>query len=319
MTLYLTSTLVLVALAAISGLALNLQWGLGGLINFGLFGFYMLAAYVCALLALAGVPPVLAMLAAMAVTALVSGLVSLISIRLSEDYLAIVTLGFAECLRLLVINEEWLTRGTLGLPGIPRPSFDFAQGLSADVSFLLFSLVCLALVFGLYQMIARAPLGRTLRGLRDDPMVAETLGKPVQRLRWQVFALGGGMVAVAGSLHAFYYTYIDPTQFSTIITAYAFIAVLMGGRGSGPGVLLSAFSVILLLEGSRFLNGHFDVMDAGQLAAIRLILVGAGVVLIIRFKPQGFVQEYRLRAAARAQAPAASRDSLPFASKLSER
>lgn len=295
MTLYLTSTLVLVILAAISGLALNLQWGLGGLINFGLFGFYMLAAYTTGLLVHVGVPPLLAMLASIALTALVSGLVSLITVRLSEDYLAIVTLGFAECLRLLIINEDWLTRGTMGLAGIARPFQGAFGGAAPDAILLGLSVVCLLLVMVAYQSIARSPLGRLLRGLRQDPLVVESLGKHVQRIRWQVFAVGGAMVAVAGSLHAFYYSYIDPTQFTTIITAYAFIAVLMGGRGSAPGVLLSAFTVILLLEGSRFINDHFSLIDAGQLASLRLMLVGLLLILIIRFKPKGFIAEYRLR------------------------
>lgn len=295
MSLYLTSTLVLVILSAITGLALNLQWGLGGLINFGLFGFYMLAAYATGLLVHAGVQPLLAMLVALALTALVSALVSQVAIRLSEDYLAIVTLGFAECLRLLIINEDWLTRGTLGLAGISRPFQGAFGGAAPDAVLLAFAVLCLALVLLVYQAIARSPLGRTLRGLRQDPLVVETLGHRVQRIRWQIFAVGGAMVGVAGSLHAFYYSYIDPTQFTTIITAYAFIAVLMGGRGSGPGVLLASFSVILLLEGSRFLNDQFGFIDAGQLASLRLMLVGVLLVLIIRFKPRGFVAEYRFK------------------------
>ena len=299
MSLYLTSTLVLVILSAITGLALNLQWGLGGLINFGLFGFYMLSAYATGLLVHAGMTPVLAMLAALALTALVSALVSQVAIRLSEDYLAIVTLGFAECLRILVTNEEWLTRGVMGLAGITRPFSGAFAGYSADLVFLMFALACLLIVFAVYELIARSPLGRTLRGIRDDPLVVETLGKHVQRVRWKTFALGGAMVGVAGSLHAFYYSYIDPTQFTTIITAYAFVAVLMGGRGSAPGVLLSSFTVILMLEGSRFLNDQLGFMDAAQLASLRLMLVGLLIILIIRFKPAGFVAEYRLKVSPR--------------------
>jgi ABC-type branched-subunit amino acid transport system permease subunit len=297
MSLYLTSTLVLVILAAITGLALNLQWGLGGLINFGLFGFYMLAAYATGLLTHAGLPPLLAMAISLAITALVSALVSQIAIRLSEDYLAIVTLGFAECLRLLVMNEDWLTRGVMGLAGIVRPFHGAFGGRAPDAVFLLFCGACLLVVFVVYELIARSPLGRALRGIRDDPLVIETLGKHVQRIRWKTFALGGAMVGVAGSLHAFYYSYIDPTQFTTIITAYAFIAVLMGGRGSARGVLLSSFSVILLLEGSRFVNDQFSFIDAAQLASLRFIMVGVVIIAIIRFKPEGFVAEYRLKLA----------------------
>lgn len=293
---YLLATATLVVIAAIAGLALNLQWGLGGLVNFGLFGFYMLGAYGCGLFSLWGAPPLLAMAGAIVLVAAASAATSLISIRLSEDYLAIVTLGFAECLKLFISYEEWLTRGTLGIPGIVRP---FAGRLPAaynDAVFLAFAALCLLVVFAVFERLARSPFGRTLRATREDPAVAETLGKNVLALRLKTFALGGAALGVAGSLHAFYYTYIDPTQFGTTITAYAFMAVVIGGRGSNFGVLLASFTVIALLEGSRFVIDAFSLLDGSQLAALRLFLVGVGLVAILIFKPDGLVREYRLRA-----------------------
>jgi branched-chain amino acid transport system permease protein len=288
MNAYLFSLLMLVAIACISGLALNLQWGLTGLVNFGLFGFYMLAAYVCAQLTVHHWPPLLAMLAAVLVTAAVSALVSLISVRLSEDYLAIVTLGFAECLKLVINHEEWLTRGSLGIADIARP-------VSNPTGFLAFSLGLVVLVFVVFEKVARSPLGRTARALRDDPLVAATMGKNVLGTRLRLFALGGAAVGIAGSLHAFYYQYIDPTQFGPIITAYAFMAVIIGGRGSNVGVLLSAFTVIMLLEGTRFLNDSVSWLSAPQLAALRLMLIGLALILMLIFKPGGLAKEYRLR------------------------
>lgn len=298
MTSYLVATLILVAISTLAALALNLQWGLGGLVNFGLFGFYMLGAYVCGLLTVSGVPPLAAMAGAIVVTAAASALVSLISIRLSEDYLAIVTLGFAECLRLFISYEDWLTRGTLGIPGITRP---FAHQVSpqwSDVVFLAFAYVCLALAFVLLRRITRAPFGRLVRATRDDPTVAEALGKNVLALRAKVFATGGALLGVAGSLHAFYYTYIDPTQFGTTLTAYAFMAVIIGGRGSHIGVLLAGFTVILLLEGSRFLSDVIPFLDGAQLAALRLVLVGVSLIAILIYRPEGLVREYRFRSGA---------------------
>ena len=298
MTAYLLATLILVAIATIAALALNLQWGLGGLVNFGLFGFYMLGANVCALLDVNGVPPLAAMAAAIAVTAAASAAVSLISVRLSEDYLAIVTLGFAECLRLFISYEDWLTRGMLGVPGIARP---FAHQIGpqwSDAVFLVFAYACLALAFLLLRRITRAPFGRLVRATRDDPTVAEGLGKNVLALRAKVFAIGGALLGVAGSLHAFYYTYIDPTQFGTTLTAYAFMAVIIGGRGSHIGVLVAGFTVILLLEGSRFLSDVIPFLDGAQLAALRLVLVGVSLIAILIYRPEGLVREYRLRSGA---------------------
>ncbi|MGJ7541942.1 branched-chain amino acid ABC transporter permease [Variovorax sp. LT1R16] len=289
MTTYLFSILVLVTLASLAGLALNMQWGLTGLVNFGLFGFYMLAAYLCAQMATRlHWNPWLAMIAAIALTALASALVSLISIRLSEDYLAIVTLGFAESLKLVITHESWLTRGSLGISAIPRP-------VENDTAFLLLAVALLALVFIVFEIVARSPLGRTARALRDDPVVVATLGKNVLGLRLKLFALGGVAVGVAGCLHAFYYRYIDPTQFGPIITAYAFMAVIIGGRGSNRGVLLSAGTVILLLEGTRFLSDYVSWLSPSQLASLRLMLIGVGLILMLIYKPQGMTREYRLR------------------------
>jgi ABC-type branched-subunit amino acid transport system permease subunit len=295
---YLLATLVLVAIATIAGLALNLQWGLGGLVNFGLFGFYMLGAYVCALLDVRGVPPLAAMAAAIAVTAAVSAAVSLISVRLSEDYLAIVTLGFAECVRLFISYEEWLTRGTLGVPGITRPFAGSVPSEWSDAAFLAFAFAWLALIFLLLRMLTRAPFGRLVRATRDDATVAEALGKNVLAVRAKVFAIGGALLGVAGSLHAFHYTYIDPTQFTTTLNAYAFMAVIIGGRGSHLGTLIAGFTVIMLLEGSRFLVDVIPFLDGAHLAALRLFLVGAGLVAILIYKPGGLVREYRLRSGA---------------------
>ncbi|MBB3211843.1 branched-chain amino acid transport system permease protein [Herbaspirillum sp. Sphag1AN] len=285
---YLFSILVLMSLAGIVALALNLQWGLSGMVNFGLFGFYMLGAYLCAILVYYGSNPWSAMLAAIIGTALASALVSLISIRLADDYLAIVTLGFAECMKLLIIHEDWATRGSLGIADIARP-------VHSEAAFLVLTLLALALVFVLLELISRAPFGRVARALRDDPLVAATLGKNVLAFRVKLFAAGGAAIGLAGALHAFYYQYIDPTQFGPIITAYAFMAVIIGGRGSNRGVLLSTFTVVLLLESTRFLNDYISWLSAAQLASLRLILIGLVLILILIFRPQGWIREYRFK------------------------
>ena len=109
---YLITILTLVGIVAILGLALNLQWGLCGMVNFGMAGFFALGAYTAALLALAGAGSLAATLAAAVVCAAACSVVAVISLRLSEEYLAILTLGFGEVIRLFVLNEEWLTHGT---------------------------------------------------------------------------------------------------------------------------------------------------------------------------------------------------------------
>ncbi|NGM86975.1 branched-chain amino acid ABC transporter permease [Parapusillimonas sp. SGNA-6] len=287
MTSYLLSLVTLAVIAGVAGLALNIQWGTTGLVNFGLFGFYMVAAYACALLTThLGWAPWQAIIAAIVLTTVVSALVSLISLRLDDDYFAIVTLAFAESVKLIANNEDWLTRGSTGIPGIPRP-------FTTDVGMLLFALAGLGLVFFAFEVISRSPLGRTARALRDDPLVAETLGKNVLGARWRLFALGGAALGIAGCLHAFYYQYIDPTQFSIAMTASAFMLVILAGRGSHRGVLVSSMTVVVLIEGTRFLDDYLTWLAPHQLAALRLILIGSVLILLLIYKPQGFGPEYQ--------------------------
>jgi branched-chain amino acid transport system permease protein len=292
---YLVTILTLVGIVTILGLALNLQWGLCGMVNFGMAGFFALGAYTAALVALAGAGSLGATLAAALVCAAACGLVALISFRLSEEYLAILTLGFGEVIRLFVLSEEWLTQGALGLPGIPRPLWGWVSEKNYEVWFLgLLAAVVLALFVAL-EILLHSPFGRAIRAVREDDVVATTLGKNVVMLRVKAFALGGAIIGVAGAFHAYYLTYIDPSQFSATITAYVFMAVIAGGRGSNRGLLLGAATIMVFIEGSRFLKDLFNVLDATQLAAIRLILIGLGLILFLIYRPQGFLPEYRLK------------------------
>jgi branched-chain amino acid transport system permease protein len=291
---YLITILTLVGIVAILGLALNLQWGLCGMVNFGMAGFFALGAYTAALLALAGAGSLAATLAAAVVCAAACAVVAVISLRLSEEYLAILTLGFGEVIRLFVLNEEWLTHGSLGLPGIPRPLWGFVSEKSYEALFLGLLIAVVLALFVALEILLHSPFGRAIRAVREDDIVATTLGKNVVMLRVKAFGLGGAIIGVAGAFHAYYLTYIDPSQFSATITAYVFMAVI-AGRGSNRGLLLGAATIMVFIEGTRFLKDLFNVLDATQLAAIRLILIGLGLILFLIYRPQGFLPEYRLK------------------------
>ncbi len=286
-----------VCFSAILALALNFQWGLGGMVNFGLAGLYALGAYSCALLMLkGGANTFFATLGAMAIVAAACGIIALVTLRVTEeDYFAIVTLGAGEMLRLAVLNEDWLTKGALGLTGVPRPLGEVIAPEYYQYFQLGLALVVLLGTVWFLNMIARSPFGRIVRALREDDVVAATLGKHVLWARVRIFAIGGAIVGLAGSFHAFYYQYIDPTQFSNIVIAYAFMAVIAGGRGAHYGTIAGAAIVMVLLEGSRFIKDLIPVLDSDQLAAIRIIIIGVGLILLLIFRPQGFAREYRLR------------------------
>jgi ABC-type branched-subunit amino acid transport system permease subunit len=297
---YLVSILTFVALAALLGLALNIQWGQAGMVDFGVAGFYGIGAYTAAILSVRGIDPLTATTAAIGVTAAASAAVSLASIRLREDYLAITTLAFAEAARLVMLNEEWLTGGSNGIRDIPRPLIQLVGGPNFELTFLL---ACLGLLLGVYvllERLVRAPFGRALRALREDDVVAATLGKDVLRLRVKAFAIGGAVIGLAGALHAFYFTYIDPGQFAGFVTVYAFMAVIAGGKGSNRGLLVGACTVMVLLEGTRFLKEFLPFLEPSQVAPLRLILIGVGLILMLIFRPNGIAAEYRLSVRERA-------------------
>ncbi|GLK79183.1 branched-chain amino acid ABC transporter permease [Methylopila turkensis] len=293
---YLVTIAILVCVAALVGLALNLQWGQAGLVNFGVVGFVAIGAYATALLApqIGWLP---AMLVAGAASAILSAGLALLSIRLEENYLAIVTIGFGEVVRLVILNEGWLTNGALGIPDIPRPFAALGRTIGGDTVFIVFALALVAVVFVLLEAMARSPFGRVLRAIRDDATVTAALGKNVFALRVRAFAVGGAVMGIAGALHAFYLTYIDPSQFTPIVTAYAFMAVIAGGRGSNVGLLIGACSIMALLEGTRFLKDFVTVIDGVQLSALRLGLIGAGIVALLILRPQGLAPEPKRRAA----------------------
>jgi len=306
MTGYLVSILTFVALAAMLGLALNIQWGQAGMVNFGLAGFYGLGAYTAAILSVSGANPAIATIAAIAFTAAASAIVSLASIRLREDYLAITTLAFAEAVRLVALNEQWLTGGSNGIRDIPRPFVSQISSGNYELAFLAICIATLFIVFVALETIVRAPFGRALRALREDDVVAATLGKDILALRMKAFAVGGGIIGLAGALHAFYLTYIDPGQFAGFVTVYAFMAVIAGGKGSNRGLLIGACTVMVLLEGSRFLKDFLPFVNAQQAAALRLMLIGVGLILLLIFRPNGIASEYRLQVANRSSASARS-------------
>jgi len=289
---------IVICFSAILALALNFQWGLGGMVNFGLTGFYALGAYSAALLMLkAGANTFVAALGAMAIVAAVCGLVAFVTLRVTEeDYFAIVTLGVGEMLRLVALNEDWLTKGALGLTGVPRPFGDAIAPQYYQYFLLALAVALLLATLWFLDRLARSPFGRLVRAVREDDVVAATLGKNVLWVRVRVFAIGGAIIGLAGSLHGFYYQYIDPTQFTNIVIAYAFMAVIAGGRGAHRGAILGAAVVMLLLEGSRFAKDVIPTLDSDQLAAIRIIIIGVGLILLLIYRPRGFFREYRLRA-----------------------
>ncbi|MFM8681442.1 MAG: branched-chain amino acid ABC transporter permease [Alphaproteobacteria bacterium] len=302
MTSYLVSMATFGAIYAILALALNLMWGLTGMVNLGIVGFYAFGGYISALATTSlGLPIGLGFVAAMAGTAAIAAATTLGLTRLRDDYLAIVTLGFAEVVRTVAENETWLTRGTDGISGIPQP-LKRMLGDGFNLAYLGFALAMLALVILLVERIRTAPFGRALRAIREDAQVAAFAGKDVFAFKVQAFAIGGGIAGLAGALYAHYTSYIVPELYVPLLTIYIFLALTAGGLANTWGATLGAFAIVFCLESTRFLIGIIPFVGAEQLAALREFLVGLCLLLVLVFRPRGLVPERLPRLGAQGRA-----------------
>lgn len=289
---YLVAILTTAAVYVILALALNIQFGLTGLMNFGVVGFYGVGAYTSGIMTETfDQPIVVGMLAAVIVGGIAGALVSLLSVRLSGDFLAIVTLGFAETMRLAFNNEDWLTRGPRGFLIMTRPVI---EGLDRDTSawFILgvFVLVA-AIVFLMLNRLAGAPFGRVLRSIREDDVVPATLGKNVLAYRVQAFMLGSAVMALAGSLYAHYVQTITPDNFTTQIAILVWMSLIVGGAGNMKGAVLGALVVTAIYEGTRFLAPFLDFLTPTQVSSLRFIIIGTLLIVVVRYRPEGLIPE----------------------------
>jgi len=288
---YAIFTLTICGIYALLALSLNLIWGGVGLVNLGLAGFFAVGAYASAIATGAGAPIVIGWAAALAAGAVVGLVVTFATLRLRDDYLAIVTLGFAEVIRLIALNERWLTKGSDGISGIRAP-------LKAEVGLAGFNLFYLALVtvvvllvWLLLRRLDASPYGRAMKAIREDQQLAAFAGKNVLRFKWQAFALSAAIAALAGALYAHFQSYISPDHFQPLITIYIFLAVTAGGVGRPSGAVLGAYAVVVFLEATRFATEWLPMLQPVQIAALREILVGLALILVLHLRPQGLLPE----------------------------
>jgi branched-chain amino acid transport system permease protein len=290
MTSYLVAIATLVGIRALLTLGLNVQWGLAGLVNLGVVAFFAVGAYTSALLAVAGAPLAAAWPAAIALAAGAGAGLAMVALRLREDYLAIVTLGFGEVVRLFLLNETWLTGGANGVTGIPRPLHGRWPG-GYDLFYLGLVLAAVAFAYLVCERVRRSPFGRVLRAIREDETVAAVAGKPVFRFKVQAFALGAGVAGVAGILFAHYLAYVEPNMFLPQESLFVWLALILGGSGSNRGALLGSVVLLGLVEGSRFAKDVIPFLTGVRLAAAQQILVGAVLVVLMIRRPEGLLPE----------------------------
>jgi branched-chain amino acid transport system permease protein len=295
MTAYLTAMAISAGIYALLALGVNLTWGMAGMINLGLAGFFAIGGYATALLTKAGFAiPVGTFAGALAAAATGAG-VALITARLRADYLAIVTLGFSESVRIAAANEIWLTNGSDGIAGIPGPWRATLAPQQFNLLFLAIVIIVLIGVFVALQRLCHSPFGRVLRAIRDDEDIAAVAGKHVLVFKVQAFAVGAGVLGLAGALYAHATSYIAPDIFAPLLTLNIILALVAGGVGNNAGAMVGAVRIVVLLEGTRFAAPFLPFLTPAQIAAVRELMVSALLLVILRILPGGIIPE-RIRA-----------------------
>lgn len=279
---YFIHLLILVGIYVILAISLQLTVGFTGLLNLGHIAFYAIGAYTSALLTLAGFPFWFAFLSAGIMAMLFGFLLSIPTNKLKGDYLALATLGFSFVIYAVALNWTGLTRGPLGLPGIPRPSL-FGFVFSSNFSFLILTLVVGLISYLIIKRIIASPFGKVLEAVRDDELATKVLGKNTFKMKSYALGISAFFAGIAGSLYAHYITFIDPSSFTLLQLIPVLTIVIIGGLASLKGTVIAAIILVLLPEPLRFIGFPSSILGPARQIIYALLLL-----LILIFKPKGF-------------------------------
>lgn len=317
---FLTPFATTVAVLAILAIGLNVQWGYTGIFNFGLAGFFLVGAYTAAIVTkepastefvryVGGygdkldflpfldseewLPAPVGVLAAGAFSAALALLLAIPTLRLREDYLAIATIGVAEVLRRITIEEEGLVNGTRGLTGIPRPFGGLVAPEDYKFVILAISVALLAFVYLLVDRGIRSPWGRVLRALREDELAASASGKNVFAFKMQAFVFGAAIMGMGGAIYAYQQGAISPDTFSHFFGTFIIWAMLIvGGSGNNQGAIVGAYMVWGFWSVTLQIQGY-DLPDIirTRVFFLRDFVLGALIVVMLLLRPQGLLPE----------------------------
>lgn len=287
---YFIYMVIIINIFIILTISQNLLVGFTGLFSVCQAAFYGIGAYIAALMAIWLTNNLFfAVFAAMIVAGIWGAIISLPSIRLKGDYFLIASIGFQMVMFSIFLNWKAVTRGPMGLYGLPRPQL-FGFTFVSPYSFLILSFVVMLACFFLSRRIAHSPFGLVLKGIRDDETAVEALGKNVTWFKIAIFSFSAAWAAAAGTLFAFYTTSVDPFSFTLEESVFVLTLAIVGGTGSLKGSVVGAIILISIPEFLKFIQ----IPDAVA-AQTRQILYGLLLILFMRFRSQGLIGEYRLR------------------------
>lgn len=296
---YIESIVTVAATFSLLTLALNVQFGMGGLVNFGIVAFFEIGAYVYAIVTQPAptsldqykfglnASPWLAIVLAIGAAVAFAYLTSRVVLRLRTEYLALATFAFAEMLNSVLANTGALGNGQLGLSNINPPAASSLPARNYDLWFMVGTVVILLFVWWAVAKVERSSFGATLRAIRDDPIAAAAIGKKVEQFRVKAFLFGAAIASVAGMVYAWYTTTATPELFTSNVTFTAFIALVIGGVGSNTGAVLGAFILFGLQQLLKLLPTTAN--NAQLIDSLQLIPFGLILILMLRFRPSGLL------------------------------
>ncbi len=282
--IYQTNIMITALMYVVLGLGLNIVVGVAGLLDLGYVAFYAVGAYSYALLNLHFdlgfwiVLPIGGLLAAS--FGIILGFPVL---RLRGDYLAIVTLGFGEIIRLILENWNDFSQGPSGISNIPRPGFfGMEMSLNQSISYLYYLMIGMV-IFTIFVVnrLQNSRIGRAWFALREDEIACQAMGIDKTRTKLSAFALGAFWAGMVGVIFAAKTTFVNPASFTFLESAIILCIVVLGGMGSIIGVIIAALVLILLPEYLR----HFS--------EYRMLVFGGTLVIMMVFRPRGFISTVR--------------------------
>lgn len=267
---------IMIGIFSILSMSLNVIIGYAGQFALGHAAFYGIGAYSAALLMIHfQISFWIALPAAAIIAGFFGFLLGTPVIRLRGDYLGIVTLGFGEIVRLIFVNWVDVTRGPMGLPGIPAPTL-FGFTFSGKTEFYYLILVLVLLTFFVINRIVHSGVGLSLLTIREDETLAQSIGIRPNKYKLLAFTVGGFFAGIAGAFWAAYISYVSPDAFRYLDSVNILAMVILGGSASLPGSVLGAVILVLAPELLRYMSDY------------RMMLLGLAIVLMMIFKPTGF-------------------------------
>lgn len=269
---YIYRIAVISVLYAILAMSLNLIAGVAGQISLGHIAYYGIGAYTSALLTVNFGVSVWVGLAASFFAAMFFGLlIALPTLKLSGGYLAILTMSFAEIIRLILLNWTDVTRGAMGILSIPKPVI-FGYPIKSSSDYYYLALTVAIVVFILLKNLIDSKFGRNLKALRDDEISSAAMGIDVYWHKIAAFVISTGIAGIAGALYAHYMEFIDPSSFISDESTVILSMVVLGGMGNMYGSIVAAVILTALPEALRSFSEY------------RMLVYGSVLVLMMMLK-----------------------------------